>query len=88
LLKVNDFIIFGLSRLKTESWDLLLITLNHHRQEIDLSGAYQTKIFNQSTGKWHDVCTDFSKSVPIEIFGLKIPVCEQVTMLDFFLEAF
>src|SRR5579872_2437385 len=50
--KVSEFIIFGPSRLKTANWDLLLITLNHHGQEIDLSGTDTTKIFNKTTGKW------------------------------------
>ena len=81
--KVSEFIIFGPSRIKEKSWDLLLMTLHHHGQEIDLGGAYQTKIFNQSTGKWHQLFTDFSKSVSIEILGSKVPVIPRNDLLAY-----
>jgi hypothetical protein len=81
--KVSDYIIFGPSHLKTTSWDLMLITLNHHGQEIDLSGAYHTKIFNPSSGSWHELYTDFSKSIQMELYGVKVPVIPREDLLAY-----
>ena len=67
--KVSEFIIFGPSHFQDIHWDLWLMTLNHHGQKIDLSGAYQIKICDQLTGLWHKLQTDFSKAVFIEILG-------------------
>lgn len=81
--KVSEFIISGPSRFKDTHWDLLLMTLNYHGQEIDLSGAYQTKIFDQARGKWHDLATDFSKTVMLKIFGLIVPVIPREDLLAY-----
>ncbi len=81
--KVSEFIIFGPSHFKDEYWDLLLMTLNYQGQEIDLSGAHEVKVFNKSTGKWHNFATDFSRTVPMEIFGLNIPVIRREELVAY-----
>lgn len=80
---VSNYITFGPSHLKTINWDLMLITLNHHGQEIDLSGAYHTKIFNPSSGRWHELCTDFSKSIQMELYGVKVPVIPREDLIAY-----
>src|SRR5438105_4727830 len=64
---VRDYIIFGPTHIQEKPWDLELMTMKHYGQYIDLSGAYQVKIFNQITGDWHKIPVDFSKSITIEI---------------------
>ncbi len=81
--RVNGFIVNGPSHVKDEHWDLLLITLNHYGQVIDISGAYQTKIFNQETQEWCQISTNFLNSELIEIFGLKVPVISREELLAY-----
>ncbi len=81
--KVSEFVVFGPSQIKEKPWDLLLMTLNHHGQDIDLSGAYRVKIFNQSTGIWHEFPTDFSKVVTLEILEVKVPVIPKKDLLAY-----
>jgi hypothetical protein len=82
-IRVNDFIVSGPSRVKDEQWDLLLMTLNHYGQVIDISGAHQTKIFNKKTHEWHQISTNFSKTELIEILGVKIPVIPREELLGY-----
>ena len=60
----------GPNYFKSKKWDLLLMTLNYQDQVIDLSGAYDTKIFNEKTGSWQAISDDLSKAWPQNIFGL------------------
>jgi len=80
---VNKYIIFGPDNFKDENWDLLLMSLNHYGQEIDLSGAYQTKIRHPLNSKWHPIITDFSKSITLDILGLKLPVIPKNDLLHY-----
>jgi len=81
--EVKEFIIFGPENFKSEKWDLLLMTLNYQGQEIDLSGAYHSKIFNDSTGQWVNLTEDFSKVELRKIFGLQFPVISRDELLRY-----
>jgi len=72
--EVKSFITFGPANDKSESWDLMLMTLNYNGQIIDLSGAYNTKIYNKKDGTWVKLNTDFSKVNYLDIYGVRIPV--------------
>ncbi len=50
------------------------MTLDYHGQIIDLSGAYQTKIFNAEAKQWQGLSEDLSKASLIDLFGVKLPV--------------
>jgi hypothetical protein len=72
--KVRDFITFGPAIWQDDHWDCLLVTLNYCGQEIDLSGAYKSKIFNAEKRKWQDLLTDYSRASPQSIFNTSVPV--------------
>jgi len=81
--EVMPFIVFGPDYFKSEHWDLLLMTLNYHGQEIDLSGAYQTKIYDHKNKRWVSLTTDFSKVNSMNIDGLKLPVIERRELIAY-----
>ena len=81
--KVGAFVITEPTHFKDEHWDLWLMTLNHQGQEIDLSGAHQTKIFDHATQQWHLLMTDFSKSVTMKLFGIEVPVIPKEDLLAY-----
>ncbi|MBA2649581.1 MAG: GNAT family N-acetyltransferase [Legionella sp.] len=72
--EVSKFITYGLAHYKSESWDLMLMTLDYHGQIIDLSGAYKTKIFNAKTNQWQGITEDLSKACIKSIFEINLPV--------------
>jgi len=81
--EVTPFIVFGPDYFKSEHWDLFLMTLNYHGQEIDLSGAYQTKIYDHKNKRWVTLTTDFSKVNSMNIDGLKLPVIERRELIAY-----
>jgi hypothetical protein len=72
--QVKEFVTFGPGRLKDERWDVMLMTLNHHGQEIDISGAYDCRICDARTGEWVEAPVDLSACEKITIFGIEVPV--------------
>jgi len=72
--EVSSYISFGPDQYKSECWDLFLMTLNYHGQEIDLSGAYSTKIYNKRDNIWVKIITDFLNVNYVNIYGIKLPV--------------
>jgi hypothetical protein len=79
--EVNDFIIYGPTQFKDETWDLMLMTLNYHGQLIDLSGAYDTKIYDKENNKWRHLSADFTTSEIKNIFGVAVPVISKCELL-------
>ena len=72
--EVKDFIIFGPANYKDPRWDLKLMTLNYHDQEIDISGAFKQKIHDDNQQKWLHDPTDFTdlNTIPVDGLGLKV----------------
>ena len=77
-IKIQDeiapYITFGPAQYKSDLWDLFLMTLNYQGQEIDLSGAYKTKIYNIADKSWIPLNVDFSKVNYMDIYGMNLPV--------------
>src|SRR3990167_1274235 len=71
---VLPFITFGPARFRDKNWDLFLMTLNYYGQKIDLSGAYEAKIYNRQTNIWEKLNTYFSRANYINIYGLSLPI--------------
>jgi hypothetical protein len=72
--EIESFIIFGPEQFKDENWKIFLITLNYQGQEIDIGGAYKTKIYDKKTKCWKRIVTDYSKVEYKNIYGLILPV--------------
>lgn len=81
--EVQPFIIYGPSRFKSDKWDLLLMTLTYEGQDIDLSGADDTHIWNEQTKSWVKL-TENLKKVPIKnVFGLPLPVIPYPSLINY-----
>jgi hypothetical protein len=79
--EVKDFIVYEPARFKSETWDLMLMTLNYKGQLIDLSGAFGTKICNKFTNEWQDYPADFSKVEIKKCFDIDVPVISKNELL-------
>lgn len=83
LPRVRPFVVLGPTHFRDEFWDLQLMTLNYHDQEIDLGGAYQAKIFDPRRQDWIQVNSDFSTSVMKLILGIEVPVIEKNALIAY-----
>jgi hypothetical protein len=81
--EIKPYVVFGPAHYQDERWDLLLATLNHEGQEIDLSGANTLKICDARTGEWKLNQTDFSHIEQREIFGIKVPVISRKDLIEY-----
>ena len=81
--EVSSFITYGPAHFKSDKWDLLLMTLNYNGQEIDLSGIYQTKIFNEETDSWIELADDLSSAVICDVLGLQLPVIPKHSLISY-----
>jgi hypothetical protein len=79
--EVKNLIVYGPDQFKDDAWDLMLITLNYNGQLIDLSGAFNTKIFNNKTLEWEMCHVDFSKTKIKNCFDLDVPVISKDELL-------
>lgn len=80
---VAPFITFGPERFKSDKWDLLLMTLNYNGQEIDLSGADSTKIYNEKSKEWIRLCENFNKAEIKELFGAKYSIISRDSLITY-----
>jgi hypothetical protein len=80
---VADYITFGPAQFKSDKWDLLLMTLNYQDQEIDLGGAYKTKIFNSQRNEWQTLRVDFSEAVMHTVSGLELPIISRKELISY-----
>ncbi len=80
---VKPYITFGPAQYKNKVWDLLLLTLSHEGQEIDISGGDSLRICDAKTGIWHGSPTDFSDIEKRDIFGLIVPVISKKDLIEY-----
>ena len=71
---VKKYVTYGPKRYKDRNYDLLLLTLRHKGQEIDICGSETIKIFNKKAKKWVKVGTNLSKTQNKKVYGHSVPV--------------
>jgi hypothetical protein len=81
--EVSSYITFGPAQYKSQLWDLFLMTLNYNGQEIDLSGAYKTKIYNMNDKTWVTLSADLSKINRINLYGINLPVISRNELIAY-----
>lgn len=80
---VAAHITFGPAQFKSEQWNLYLMTLNYQGQDIDLSGAYKTKIFNKQKNRWQKIPANFSTTENIKIMEIVVPIIARSELLKY-----
>ncbi|HOW60565.1 MAG TPA: hypothetical protein P5548_01415 [Candidatus Moranbacteria bacterium] len=70
---VSKYVIFGPKKTTAEGFDCMLLRLNYHGQQIDVSGNC-IKIFDKVKKKWVKDNTDFERSAKKRVFDRIVPV--------------
>ncbi|MBI5470347.1 hypothetical protein HY968_03480 [Candidatus Kaiserbacteria bacterium] len=74
LPEISQYITYGPARFNDGKWDVELITLNYNGQEIDLSGADDTRITNKERTAWIPYPNDISRALTLTVEGEPIKV--------------
>jgi hypothetical protein len=82
-IEVDNFITLGPEKIVGEQWSLLLITLQYQGQDIDLSGAYDTKIRHKTTDAWQAMPMDLSKAIMLDVLGIRLPVIPKQDLIRY-----
>ncbi|KKR43929.1 hypothetical protein A2356_03490 [Candidatus Nomurabacteria bacterium RIFOXYB1_FULL_39_16] len=83
LPEISTYIIYGPSHYIDAKWDLELITLNYHGQEIDIGDCDNILISNKERTKWISFATNFSKTLDINLNGIKIKVINPKDFIEY-----
>lgn len=81
--EVRPYIILSPKHYRDKVWDLKLMTLNYLGQEIDLGGAYATRILDEKTGEWHDCRADLAATRPMTVAGVTVPVVDKRELIEY-----
>lgn len=81
--RVKKYIIQDLGRHKEKKWDLKLMVLDYHGQLIDISGAENIKIFNETSQEWELHPSKLNQARACEFMGLKLPVNNPKELLEY-----
>jgi hypothetical protein len=80
---IEPYIIFGPEYMNDGKWDTKLITLNFKGQEMDIGGAYETKISNKNRTIWIPYPIDFSQARKIEVGGISLNVMAPEKLIEY-----
>ena len=83
LPELKDYSKFGLNQYRDEEFDVLLLSLLYEGQDIDISGAYKTKIFDRDKKEWISTKSDFSKANPMIVYGIEVLVIEKNELIEY-----
>jgi hypothetical protein len=80
---IKDYITFGPKQFKDQRWDMKAVILNYNGQEIDIGGAYKTKICDTNKGKWVNLPANLSTAKNFNINGLEIKICNPYDLAEY-----
>ncbi|MEI6498805.1 MAG: hypothetical protein WCO23_02495, partial [bacterium] len=80
---VKDYIAYGPAQFKDEKWDLKLMTLNYKGQEIDIGGAYETKIYDDTSKIWKKCLTNLSTVRTMNYEDIEMPVVDPGDLIEY-----
>ena len=80
---LKPYITFGPAEYKDEKWNLELITLNYNGQEIDIGGAFNTKIFDEKNKVWENYPAKFETAQVQTVYGIEVPVVRPQDLIGY-----
>lgn len=80
---VAAFVVDPPYRHRSGPWDLLLCTLNHRGQVVDLCGGSTCKIYDRRAGAWREDLFHPGEVELREVFGRRVPVVPRARLLAY-----
>ena len=82
LPEVKKYIKFGPEQYRDDNWDLLLLMLSYEGQDIDISGAYEARVFDQNQHQWINSKDDFSTAARMTVYGVEVLIMNKDTLIE------
>lgn len=83
LSDIKQYITFGPGHYQDTKWDLKLMTLNYHGQEIDIGGAFNTIIFDEQNKAWIHCPAKLETAQTHVVFGVEVPVVHPQALIEY-----
>ena len=81
--EIKPCLVEGPARTPNPVWDVFAVTMDYHGQEIDIGGAYDTRILDVKTGIWHDAKANFATAEIKAIFGIDVPIVNKDDLIEY-----
>ncbi|HEX9504073.1 MAG TPA: hypothetical protein VF974_07225 [Patescibacteria group bacterium] len=82
-LEVEPYLTLVPGNFKDEKWDLTMMTIRYKDVDIDISGAYTGKIYNESQSAWIPYESDLKNTEQCELFGSIQPVISKQVLIKY-----
>lgn len=80
---VRQYVVYGPAHYLNGKWDLTLMTLNYHGQEMDIGGGDNPKVSNQARTEWVPIPTDFTRFVSMVVDRISINVIPPKELISY-----
>jgi len=80
---IKEFVVFWPAQYKNKAWNLKLITLNYKGQEIDIGGAYETKVFDNQYEVWRNFPVKFDNANIQNVHVLRVSVINPIELIRY-----
>lgn len=80
---IKKYIIYGPADHKNNRWDLRLVTINYEGQEIDIGGAFDVKIFDDTENSWKSFPAKLNEAEIHDVYGIKLPVMAPQYLIEY-----
>ena len=78
---VKEYIHFGPAWYRSDTWQLLMMTIKYAGQNIDISPVEQMRYFDKTSGQWIDFPADLSDVRIMEWMGMQLPFINEVKLM-------
>lgn len=81
--EIEAYIVTGPGHHVDGKWDLQLIALNYNGQDIDIGGAYETKVTTKDRTAWIAIPADLGSAQKIKVGDLSVNVASPQSMIAY-----
>ena len=81
--EVKPYITDAPCRIDNPVLDVYAMTLEYQGQEVDIGGAYETRVKDLKTGIWHTVKVDLDNVEQKNVFGVEVPVVNKQDLITY-----
>ena len=83
LSDIKEYLIYGPDNYVDGKWNIKLMTVNYHGQEIDIAGAFEGYVSNKNRTAWLKIKTDFENARDIKIDSLMVKVIHPPLLIEY-----
>jgi hypothetical protein len=79
----TDYITFGPAHHVGEKWDLTYVQFEYQGQKVEVGSDKECKIFDATSGKWHQKQLNFKSYKEFSLYGRQVRVMEKAELIAY-----